>query len=80
MVRETRHLWVGNLPENIREEEIVKHFTRSEFRIFNFWRALGITFPNIHILVRFMYFMYVFATMFSRLRFYFTQSFHDWGS
>ncbi|XP_078373416.1 uncharacterized protein LOC144657012 isoform X2 [Oculina patagonica] len=28
MVRETRHLWVGNLPENIREEEIVKHFTR----------------------------------------------------
>lgn len=28
MVRETRHLWVGNLPENIREEEIVKHFAR----------------------------------------------------
>lgn len=28
MVRETRHLWVGNLPENIRDEEIVKHFTR----------------------------------------------------
>ncbi|XP_032237951.2 msx2-interacting protein [Nematostella vectensis] len=28
MVRETRHLWVGNLPENIREEDIVKHFTR----------------------------------------------------
>lgn len=28
MVRETRHLWVGNLPETIRNEKIVEHFTR----------------------------------------------------
>ncbi|XP_036387641.1 msx2-interacting protein isoform X2 [Megalops cyprinoides] len=28
MVRETRHLWVGNLPENVREEKIVEHFKR----------------------------------------------------
>ncbi|CAB4057365.1 Protein split ends [Lepeophtheirus salmonis] len=28
MVRETRHLWVGNLPENIREETILDHFQR----------------------------------------------------
>ena len=28
MVRETRHLWVGNLPENIREERIIDHFKR----------------------------------------------------
>uniref|UniRef100_A0A8D8Q9J7 Protein split ends n=1 Tax=Cacopsylla melanoneura TaxID=428564 RepID=A0A8D8Q9J7_9HEMI len=28
MVRETRHLWVGNLPDNIREEDIVEHFKR----------------------------------------------------
>ncbi|XP_077998884.1 uncharacterized protein LOC144451852 [Glandiceps talaboti] len=28
MPRETRHLWVGNLPENIREEKIVEHFKR----------------------------------------------------
>ncbi|CAH1236913.1 unnamed protein product [Diabrotica balteata] len=28
MVRETRHLWVGNLPENIREERIREHFKR----------------------------------------------------
>lgn len=28
MVRETRHLWVGNLPENIREERILEHFKR----------------------------------------------------
>lgn len=28
MVRETRHLWVGNLPDNIREERILEHFKR----------------------------------------------------
>ncbi|RZF37011.1 hypothetical protein LSTR_LSTR004699 [Laodelphax striatellus] len=28
MVRETRHLWVGNLPENIREDRIRDHFKR----------------------------------------------------
>ncbi|XP_042213616.1 msx2-interacting protein-like [Homarus americanus] len=28
MVRETRHLWVGNLPENISEERIKEHFKR----------------------------------------------------
>jgi len=28
MVRESRHLWVGNLPENVREEDILSHFTR----------------------------------------------------
>lgn len=28
MVRETRHLWVGNLPENIREDRIREHFKR----------------------------------------------------
>ncbi len=28
MVRETRHLWVGNLPENTREERIKEHFKR----------------------------------------------------
>ncbi|KAL4084571.1 hypothetical protein QTP88_027514 [Uroleucon formosanum] len=28
MVRETRHLWVGNLPDNIREEKIREHFKR----------------------------------------------------
>ncbi|KAG9466152.1 hypothetical protein GDO78_017137 [Eleutherodactylus coqui] len=28
MVRETRHLWVGNLPENVREDEIKEHFRR----------------------------------------------------
>uniref|UniRef100_A0A8C2I923 Msx2-interacting protein n=1 Tax=Cyprinus carpio TaxID=7962 RepID=A0A8C2I923_CYPCA len=28
MVRETRHLWVGNLPEHVREEKIVEHFKR----------------------------------------------------
>lgn len=28
MVRETRHLWVGNLPENIREDRIFDHFKR----------------------------------------------------
>ncbi|XP_037832801.1 msx2-interacting protein [Kryptolebias marmoratus] len=28
MVRETRHLWVGNLPENVREEKIIEHFKR----------------------------------------------------
>ncbi|KAL1418557.1 hypothetical protein MTO96_005595 [Rhipicephalus appendiculatus] len=28
MVRETRHLWVGNLPDNIREERIREHFKR----------------------------------------------------
>ncbi|MBN3324730.1 MINT protein, partial [Atractosteus spatula] len=30
MVRETRHLWVGNLPENVREEKIIEHFKRRE--------------------------------------------------
>ena len=28
MVRETRHLWVGNLPDNVREERIREHFQR----------------------------------------------------
>ncbi|XP_060766279.1 msx2-interacting protein isoform X3 [Neoarius graeffei] len=28
MVRETRHLWVGNLPEHVREEKIVEYFKR----------------------------------------------------
>ncbi|KAM4606900.1 LOW QUALITY PROTEIN: msx2-interacting protein [Discoglossus pictus] len=28
MVRETRHLWVGNLPENVRDEKIIEHFKR----------------------------------------------------
>ena len=28
MVRETRHLWVGNLPENITEDRIKEHFKR----------------------------------------------------
>ncbi|XP_061730231.1 LOW QUALITY PROTEIN: msx2-interacting protein [Nerophis ophidion] len=28
MVRETRHLWVGNLPEHVREDKIVEHFKR----------------------------------------------------
>ncbi|XP_022247610.1 protein split ends-like isoform X2 [Limulus polyphemus] len=28
MVRETRHLWIGNLPDNIREERILEHFKR----------------------------------------------------
>lgn len=28
MVRETRHLWVGNLPENIREDRIKEYFKR----------------------------------------------------
>nr|XP_012618508.1 msx2-interacting protein isoform X1 [Microcebus murinus] len=28
MVRETRHLWVGNLPETVREEKIIEHFKR----------------------------------------------------
>lgn len=28
MVRETRYLWVGNLPHNIREERILEHFKR----------------------------------------------------
>ncbi|XP_069467192.1 msx2-interacting protein isoform X2 [Ambystoma mexicanum] len=28
MVRETRHLWVGNLPESVREEKIIEHFNR----------------------------------------------------
>lgn len=27
-MRETRHLWVGNLPENISEERIKEHFKR----------------------------------------------------
>ncbi|XP_013914550.1 PREDICTED: msx2-interacting protein-like [Thamnophis sirtalis] len=29
MVRENKHLWVGNLPENVREEKIIKHFKRA---------------------------------------------------
>ncbi|XP_039448516.1 protein split ends isoform X2 [Culex pipiens pallens] len=28
MVRETRHLWVGNLPETVREDRIREHFKR----------------------------------------------------
>lgn len=28
MVRETRHLWVGNLPDNIREDRIKEYFLR----------------------------------------------------
>ncbi|XP_071840580.1 uncharacterized protein [Apostichopus japonicus] len=28
MVRETRHLWVGNLPDDIREDKLVEHFAR----------------------------------------------------
>ncbi|KAM3922559.1 msx2-interacting protein isoform 2-T2 [Leptodactylus fuscus] len=28
MVRETRHLWVGNLPENVRDDKIIEHFKR----------------------------------------------------
>ncbi|XP_077116539.1 msx2-interacting protein-like isoform X2 [Ranitomeya variabilis] len=28
MVGETRHLWVGNLPENVREDKIREHFRR----------------------------------------------------
>ncbi|XP_013774796.1 LOW QUALITY PROTEIN: msx2-interacting protein-like [Limulus polyphemus] len=28
MVRETRHLWIGNIPDNIREERILDHFKR----------------------------------------------------
>ena len=40
MVRETRHLWVGNLPDNVREERIREHFQRylstcSHFPCFN---------------------------------------------
>ncbi|XP_063700945.1 protein split ends isoform X3 [Culicoides brevitarsis] len=30
MVRETRHLWVGNLPETVREDRIREHFKRSD--------------------------------------------------
>jgi len=28
MVRETRHLWVGNLPENVSKERIKEYFNR----------------------------------------------------
>lgn len=28
MVRETRHLWVGNLPDNIREDKVIEQFKR----------------------------------------------------
>jgi RNA recognition motif-containing protein len=35
MVRETRHLWVGNLPDNIREDRIREHFKRS-VKVFSF--------------------------------------------
>ncbi len=28
MVRETRHLWVGNLPKDVREDKIKEHFKR----------------------------------------------------
>ena len=31
MVRETRHLWVGNLPDNVREERIREHFQRYNY-------------------------------------------------
>ncbi|XP_076261467.1 spen family transcriptional repressor split ends isoform X4 [Rhynchophorus ferrugineus] len=34
MVRETRHLWVGNLPENIREDRIREHFKRYVLHLF----------------------------------------------
>ncbi|KAM9299544.1 LOW QUALITY PROTEIN: msx2-interacting protein [Gastrophryne carolinensis] len=27
-MRETRHLWVGNLPENVRDDKIIEHFKR----------------------------------------------------
>ncbi|XP_044758734.1 protein split ends-like isoform X3 [Coccinella septempunctata] len=33
MVRETRHLWVGNLPDNIREDRIREHFKRVQYRM-----------------------------------------------
>ena len=38
MVRETRHLWVGNLPENIREDRIKEYFKRFVFE--NFTQSL----------------------------------------
>jgi RNA recognition motif-containing protein len=28
MVRETRHLWVGNLPDNVTKERIKEYFNR----------------------------------------------------
>ena len=28
-MRETRHLWVGNLPKDVREDKITEHFERS---------------------------------------------------
>lgn len=28
IVRESRHIWVGNLPENVREEQIQDYFSR----------------------------------------------------
>lgn len=34
MVRETRHLWVGNLPENIREDRVTEHFKRYEHPLY----------------------------------------------
>ncbi|XP_066153414.1 protein split ends isoform X3 [Euwallacea fornicatus] len=35
MVRETRHLWVGNLPENIREERIREYFKRYVVQLYH---------------------------------------------
>uniref|UniRef100_A0AAR5QA79 RRM domain-containing protein n=1 Tax=Dendroctonus ponderosae TaxID=77166 RepID=A0AAR5QA79_DENPD len=35
MVRETRHLWVGNLPENIREDRIREHFKRYVVQLYH---------------------------------------------
>ena len=29
MVRETRHLWVGNLPKDVKGDRITEHFERS---------------------------------------------------
>ena len=45
MVRETRHLWVGNLPENIREERITEHFKRYAHRLhpYNNCTTLSVT-------------------------------------
>ncbi len=36
MVRETRHLWVGNLPDNVSKDRIKEYFNRSSFRIYIF--------------------------------------------
>ena len=39
MVRETRHLWVGNLPENIREDKIIDHFKRYASHLLTYQQA-----------------------------------------